>query len=36
MRGITFGGLTFGGLGILLILLNPEEIEDLPLVHRET
>jgi len=34
--GITFGDLTFAGLRILLILLNPKEIEDLGLVLQKT
>jgi len=34
--GITLGEPTFGGLGILPILLNPEEIDDLGLLHRES
>lgn len=34
--GIALGEPAFGGLCILLILLNPEEIDDLGLLHRET
>jgi len=34
--GITLGEPTFGGLGILPILPNPEEIDDLGLLHRES
>lgn len=35
LEGITLGEPAFSGLGILVILLNAEEIGDLGLLHRE-